>query len=179
AGLDVARVHSGDPSIYGAIAEQIRRLVDADIPYEIIPGVPAFAAAAAALGQELTIPGVAQTLILTRTSMKSSPMPAGEELRQLGACRATLAIHLSVRNSRSIQRQLIPCYGGDCPVAIAYRVGWPDQLLVRTTLEQLHAQIRKAKITRTALLIVGWALAAKDFSDSSLYDKNHVHILRH
>ncbi len=179
AGKDVARVHSGDPSIYGAIAEQIRHLRAHNIPYEIIPGVPAFAAAAAALGQELTIPEVGQTLIITRTSMKSSGMPAGEELSTLASAGATLAIHLSVRNSREIQRQLIPRYSGSCPSVIAYRVGWPDQMLIRTTLASLHQEIRKAKLTRTALLLIGPVLGSHDFADSALYAKDHVHILRH
>ena len=126
-GQDVSRVHSGDPSIYGATAEQIRRLNDLKIPFEIIPGVPAFAAAAAALGQELTVPEVAQSIVLTRTSMKSTGMPEGEDLATLGASRATLAIHLSVRNLLLVERELTPLYGADCPVVVAYRVGWPDQ----------------------------------------------------
>ena len=122
-GHDVARVHSGDPSIYGAIAEQMRRLKALDIPYEVVPGVPAFAAAAAAIGAELTVPGVAQTIILTRTAMKSSAMPNGEDLDTLGRSGATLAIHLSVRNIPHIERELTPHYGSDCPVVVAYRVG--------------------------------------------------------
>ncbi len=177
-GCDVARVHSGDPSLYGAIAEQIRRLDDAGIGHEIVPGVPAFAAAAAACGIELTIPEVAQTVILTRTSMKSSDMPATEDLEILGQSGATLAIHLSVRNSRSIERKLIPLYGDSCPVIIAYRVGWHDQNIIRTNLASLHARIREHKITRTALILVGPALAAGDFRESALYDASHRHVLR-
>ena len=175
---DVARVHSGDPSIYGAIAEQIRRLRERQIAYEIIPGVPSFAAAAAAMGQELTIPGASQTIILTRTSMKSTAMPERETLGSLGRTGALLAIHLSVRNSREIQRQLMPHYGPNCPAAIAYRIGWPDQLIIRTTLAQLRNRIREHKLTRTALILVGRSLDPKDFPDSALYEESRPHILR-
>jgi len=177
-GEDVARVHSGDPSLYGAIAEQIRRLKALAIPYDVTPGVPAFAAAAAALGQELTIPEVAQTVILIRTAMKSSAMPPGEDLDALGRTGATLAIHLSVRNLLEVQRKLIPHYGTDCPAVVAYRVGWPDQCLIDATLETLRDRVRAEKITRTALILVGPALAETDFRDSALYDGAHPHILR-
>ena len=178
AGQDVARVHSGDPSLYGAIAEQIRRLHALGIPYAIVPGVPAFAAAAAALGQELTVPEVSQTVILTRTAMKSSAMPEGEDLETLGRSGATLAIHLSVRNLLEVERRLAPLYGADCPVVIAYRVGWPDQAILRGTLATIRDQVRAAKITRTALILVGRALAPTGFPDSALYDAAHVHVLR-
>ena len=177
-GQDVARVHSGDPSLYGAIAEQIRRLDALGIPFEITPGVPAFAAAAAAIGQELTVPEIAQTVILTRTAMKSSAMPPGEDLDTLGRTGATLAIHLSIRNLLEVQRRLIPHYGADCPAVVAYRVGWPDQLLIRTTLADLRDEVRARKITRTALILLGPALAAGGFRDSALYDGQHPHILR-
>jgi precorrin-4/cobalt-precorrin-4 C11-methyltransferase len=177
-GLEVARVHSGDPSLYGAIAEQIRRLESLGIPFDITPGVPAFAAAAAALGRELTVPGVAQTVILTRTAMKSSDMPAGEDLDVLGRSGATLAIHLSVRNLLAIQRKLIPHYGPECPAVVAYRVGWPDQRFLHATLATLRDRVRAEKITRTALILVGPALAAGGFRDSALYDGAHPHILR-
>ncbi|NQW12444.1 MAG: precorrin-4 C(11)-methyltransferase [Alphaproteobacteria bacterium] len=177
-GLDVARVHSGDPSLYGAIAEQIRRLNAAGIPFDITPGVPAYAAAAAVLGIELTIPEVAQTVILTRTAMKSSPMPPGEELEALARTKATLAIHLSIRNLRQVRRALEPHYGADCPVAVVYRVGWPDQKVLRGTLADIAATVRAEKITRTALILVGQALSASDFRDSALYDGAHVHLLR-
>lgn len=177
-GQDVARVHSGDPSLYGAIAEQIRRLKALGVPYEITPGVPAFAAAAAAMGQELTIPEVAQTLILTRTAMKSSAMPQGEELESLGRTGATLAIHLSIRNLLEVERALTPFYGADCPAVIAYRVGWPDQAIIRGSLSTLREQARAQKITRTALIFVGPALGETDFRDSALYDAAHPHILR-
>lgn len=178
-GQDVARVHSGDPSLYGAIAEQIRRLKADGIGYEIVPGVPAYVAAAAALGQELTIPEVAQSLVLTRMSMKSTSMPAGETLENFARSGATLAIHLGIRALREIERQLVPFYGADCPVVVAYRVGWPDQILLRGTLADIHAQVRAAKITRTALILVGPALAdSHGFPDSALYDAARPHVLR-
>ena len=178
AGRDVARVHSGDPSLYGAIGEQIRRLEALGIDYTITPGVPAFAAAAAALGRELTLPGVSQTVILTRTAMKASAMPAGEDLAKLGATGATLAIHLSVRNLRQVVADLSPHYGPDCPVAVVYRASWPDEKIVRGTLADIHARVRAAKITRTALVLVGRVLADADFSDSKLYAPDHRHLLR-
>lgn len=179
AGQDVARVHSGDPSLYGAIAEQIRRLKADRIDYEIVPGVPAYAAAAAALGQELTIPEVAQSIILTRMSMKSTGMPEGETLENFARSKATLAIHLGIRALREIERQLIPYYGPDCPVVVAYRVGWPDQLFLRGTLSDIRAKVRDEKITRTALILVGPALAeVQDFKDSALYDPAMPHVLR-
>ncbi|WP_316859691.1 precorrin-4 C(11)-methyltransferase [uncultured Cohaesibacter sp.] len=175
---DVARVHSGDPSIYGATAEQMRRLEDLDIEYEVVPGVPAFAAAAAALGTELTVPGIAQTIILTRTAMKSSSMPERESLEILGKAGATMAIHLSVRNAAHIERELTPHYGTDCPAVIAYRVGWPDQTFIHATLGTIKEKIREAKLTRTALILVGPALGARKFEDSKLYDADFSHILR-
>ena len=178
-GWDVARVHSGDPSIYGAIAEQMRQLNKLGIDYDVTPGVPAFAAAAAELKKELTIPEVSQTVIVTRTSMKSSNMPDGENLETLGQSKATLAIHLSVRNLLEIERKLTPIYGATCPVIVAYRVGWPDQQFIYGTLSTIRQEVRKAKITRTALIFVGHALAEhSDFRDSALYNENHVHILR-
>ncbi len=177
-GRDVARVHSGDPSLYGAIGEQIRRLEALAIAYTITPGVPAFAAAAAALGRELTLPEVSQTVILTRTSMKSSPMPEGEELARLGASGATLAVHLSVRNLRRVVDDLVPHYGADCPVAVVYRASWPDQVIVRGRLDDIRAKVRAAKITRTALVLVGRVLGNADFTDSKLYAPDHVHLLR-
>ena len=180
AGKDIARVHSGDPSLYGAVAEQIRRLRALDIPCDITPGVSAYAAAAAALGIELTIPEISQTLILTRTAMKSSAMPEGEDLTSLGRTGATLAIHLSVRNLRAIERELTPFYGADCPVIVAYRVGWPDEAFLHATLSTVRAAVTAAKITRTALIFVGKGLTAAQggFRDSALYDAEHAHILR-
>ena len=177
-GQDVARVHSGDPSLYGAIGEQIRRLEALGIDYTITPGVPAFAAAAAALGRELTLPGLSQTVILTRTAMKASAMPEGEELAKLGASGATLAVHLSVRNLRRVVDDLVPHYGADCPVAVVYRASWPDEVIVRGTLADIREKVRAAKITRTALILVGRVLDDADFSDSKLYAPDHVHLLR-
>ena len=178
-GQDVARVHSGDPSLYGAIAEQIRRLKAEDIPYEIIPGVPAYTAAAAALGQELTVPEVAQSIVLTRVSMQSTSMPEGETLENFARTGTTLAIHLGVRALRDIERKLVPYYGEDCPVAVVYRVGWPDEMIFRGTLSDIRKKIRASKITRTALILVGPALSDNHgFPDSALYDPAKPHVLR-
>ena len=178
-GKDVARVHSGDPSLYGAIAEQIRRLKVDGIPFDITPGVPAYAAAAAALGQELTVPGIAQSIVLTRVAMQSTAMPEGETLENFAATGATLAIHLGVRALRDIVRRLSPVYGEDCPVAVCIRVGWPDQAILRGTLSDIHAKVREAKVTRTALILVGRALGeSAEFPDSALYDPARPHVLR-
>ena len=178
-GLDVARVHSGDPSVYGAIAEQMRRLDMLEIPYDVTPGVPAFAAAAAVLGQELTLPEIAQTVIVTRTDGKASPMPEGEDLASLGAHRATLALHLSIRNLAKVVRELTPHYGSDCPVVVVYRVTWPDEKVIFGTLADIREKVRAGKITRTALILVGHVFGNRDFTDSRLYAKDHQHILRH
>jgi precorrin-4/cobalt-precorrin-4 C11-methyltransferase len=178
AGLDVARVHSGDPSIYGATAEQMRRLDALGIGYEVVPGVPAFAAAAARLNTELTLPEIAQTVIVTRTGMKASAMPEGEQLEVLGKSGATLAIHLSIRNLDYIRRALEPHYGADCPVVIAYRATWPDELYIRTTLADMREKVREAKITRTALVLVGKVFGAAEFRDSDLYNSDYAHVLR-
>jgi len=178
AGHDVARVHSGDPSLYGAIAEQMRRLDALGIPYDVTPGVPAFAAAAAVLNTEFTLPEVAQTVILTRTSMQASPMPDGERLEELGRSKATLAIHLSIRNLGYVERALTPHYGADCPVVVVYRVTWPDQKILKGTLSTIARKVKDAKLTRTALILVGPVLAAHGFRDSALYDANHEHVLR-
>ena len=177
-GCDIARVHSGDPSLYGAIGEQIRRLNELGIPFDITPGVPAFAAAAAALGTELTLPGVAQTVILTRTATRSSPMPDREDLITLASSSTTLAIHLSIRNLKAICETLIPFYGTDCPVAIAYRVSWPDQQLFRGTLGSIAQTIRPLRLRRTALILVGSALDTSSFRNSKLYNAKHFHLLR-
>lgn len=177
-GDDVARVHSGDPSLYGAVAEQMRRLDALGIDYEVVPGVPAFAAAAAALGKELTLPDVAQTVILTRTAVRASAMPNGEDLVSLGRSGATLAIHLSINNLAAVVRDLTPHYGGDCPVAVAYRVTWPDELLLHGTLATIRDTVKAAGITRTALILVGRVLGDGGFSDSKLYDAGHHHVLR-
>jgi precorrin-4/cobalt-precorrin-4 C11-methyltransferase len=176
-GLDVARVHSGDPSLYGAIGEQMRRLDRLEIPYDVTPGVPAFAAAAAALRRELTLPAVAQTVILTRTATRSSAMPPGESLDRLAASGATLAIHLSIANLARVVRALVPHYGEDCPVVVACRVSWPDERLIRGTLADIRNRTKAAGITRTALILVGPALAG-DGADSRLYAPAHHHLLR-
>lgn len=178
AGHNVARVHSGDPSLYGAIGEQMRRLAALGIAYDVTPGVPAFAAAAAALACELTLPAVSQTVILTRTATRSSPMPAGENLASLAQSRASLAIHLSVTNLAKVVRELVPAYGADCPVVVAYRVGWPDQAFVHGTLEDIREKVKAAGFTRTALILVGRVLGAATFPDSRLYAPDHHHVLR-
>jgi len=177
-GWDVARVHSGDPSLYGAIAEQMRRLKTKNIPFDITPGVPAYAAAAASLQTELTLPDISQTLILTRTAMQSSAMPNREDLGTLGQAGATLAIHLSIRNLKVICETLSPHYGADCPVAVVYRASWPDEQIIRGTLADIREKVRVAKLTRTALILVGHVLGEHDFSESALYSADHTHILR-
>ncbi len=176
-GLDVARVHSGDPSLYGAIAEQMRRLGALGIPYDVTPGVPSFAAAAAALCCELTVPEIAQTVILTRTATRSSAMPPGEELERLAATGATLAIHLSIANLARVVRTLVPHYGADCPAVVAYRVSWPDERLIRGTLATIRDAAKAAALTRTALILVGPALAGEG-AESRLYAVDHHHVMR-
>ncbi|WP_233805465.1 precorrin-4 C(11)-methyltransferase [Paraburkholderia sp. HP33-1] len=170
-GQDVARVHSGDPSLYGAIGEQIRRLRELGIPYEIVPGVTATAACAAALGCELTLPNVSQTLILTRYASKTS-MPEGEQLADLARHRATLAIHLGVRHLARIVDELRPHYGGACPIAVIYRASWPDEEKITGTLDDIVAKVQGSAIERTALILVGRVLAAEGFADSTLYAKD-------
>lgn len=167
AGHDVARLHSGDLSIWSAMGEQLRRLRALDIPYDVTPGVPSFAAAAAALDSELTLPGVAQSVVLTRMSGRASAMPEGERLTAFAATGATLAIHLSVHVLDQVQAQLIPHYGQDCPIAVVFRASWPDQRIIRATLGTLDASIGKDE--RTALILVGHALSAADFDESRLY----------
>jgi precorrin-4/cobalt-precorrin-4 C11-methyltransferase len=178
AGHDVARVHSGDPSIYGAVAEQMRRLDALDIPYEVVPGVPAFAGAAARLATELTLPEIAQTIIITRTSGKASPVPDSERLELLGASKATLAIHLSIRNIAYVEEALTPHYGPDCPAIILYRATWPDEEIIITTLSKMRSRVREEKITRTALIFVGHVFGQTKFRDSKLYDADFTHVLR-
>jgi precorrin-4/cobalt-precorrin-4 C11-methyltransferase len=168
-GEDVARLQSGDLSIYSAVAEQTRRLDELGIPWDMTPGVPAFAAAAAALQQELTLPGIAQTVILTRHSRRSTPLPEGEQLAALAAHRATLVIHLGVQAIDEIVAALEPAYGGDTPAAIVARAGWPDELILRGTLATIAAQVQTAGIRRTAVIFVGPALATQAFDDSHLY----------
>jgi len=178
AGKDVARVHSGDPSLYGAIGEQMRRLAALEIPYDVTPGVPAHAAAAAALARELTLPGVSQTVILTRTSTRSSTMPEGEDLADLARSGATLAIHLSIRSIGAVCETLAPLYGSDCPAAAVYRATWPDERIVTGTLANPAAKVRPLRLRRTALILVGRVLGADTFDDSALYDAAHHHLLR-
>tara|TARA_B100000029_G_scaffold514499_1_gene617575 strand:+ start:2177 stop:2935 length:759 start_codon:yes stop_codon:yes gene_type:complete len=175
---DVARVHSGDPSVYGAVAEQMRRLDNLGIDYDVTPGVAAYSAVAAALKLELTLPSVSQTIILTRTSVRSSTMPVNENLVDLGRTGATLAIHLSINNLAKVVRDLTPVYGKDCPVIIAYRVSWPDETFVFGTLLDIREKVKKARITRTALILVGRVFANQSFTDSCLYSSGHSHILR-
>jgi len=177
-GHDVARVHSGDPSIYGAMAEQMRRLDALGIPYDVTPGVPAFVAAAAAMKQELTIPEVNQSIILTRTSVKSSAMPEGEELATFAKSGAMLVIHLSIRNLAKIEAELTPFYGVDCPVVVAYRVGWPDEQILRGTLSDIAKKIELSGVKRTAMIFVGRGLDPKNFRDSALYHEAHSHVAR-
>jgi precorrin-4/cobalt-precorrin-4 C11-methyltransferase len=173
AGLDVARLHSGDLSIYSALAEQLRRLHRHDIPYTITPGVPAFAAAAAALGRELTVPGIAQSLVLTRMPGRASSMPESERLATFAASGATLAVHLAIHAMDAIVEQLIPYYGADCPVAVVMRASWPDQRVLRGTLDDIRTKLSLEPMERTALVIVGRTLEAADFEDSALYSPEY------
>ncbi|GAA0455117.1 precorrin-4 C(11)-methyltransferase [Paractinoplanes deccanensis] len=169
AGHDVARLHSGDPSVFSAVAEQMRRLDAAGIPYDITPGVPAFAAAAASLGRELTVPSVAQTVVLTRTAERATAMPPGEDLRTLSASRSTMVLHLAVQRIEAVVADLIPSYGRDCPVAVVARASRPDEVILRGTLADIAAQVEEAGIKRTAVIVVGAALTAAQFPDSHLY----------
>jgi precorrin-4/cobalt-precorrin-4 C11-methyltransferase len=169
-GQHVARLHSGDLSIWSALGEQLRRLEALNIPYTITPGVPAFAAAAAALARELTLPEVAQSVVLTRTPGRASAMPATETLSSFAATRATLAIHLSIQAIDKTVEELVPAYGENCPVAVVFRASWPDEQIIRATLGTIAAEVKKTSIERTALIIVGDVLAARDFRNSALYD---------
>jgi precorrin-4/cobalt-precorrin-4 C11-methyltransferase len=172
AGRDVARLHSGDLSVWSAIGEQLRCLRAENIPYDITPGVPAFAAAAAALETELTLPGVAQSLVLTRTSGRASPMPEGETLENFAKTGATLAVHLSVHVLDDVVARLIPHYGADCPAAVVWRASWPDQKIVRATLGTL-VTATEGERGRTALIIVGPVLTNEDFRESALYAEGY------
>ena len=169
-GEDVARLHSGDLSIWSALGEQLRRLDALGIAYTVTPGVPAFAAAAAALGRELTLPEVAQSVVLTRTAGRASSMPPRETLAAFAATGATLAIHLSIHALARTVEELTPFYGADCPAAIVCRASWPDQRIVRAALAELPGAVADAPIERTALILVGKALGAEDFRESALYD---------
>jgi precorrin-4/cobalt-precorrin-4 C11-methyltransferase len=169
AGHDVARLHSGDLSVYSALAEQLRRLKRQHIPYTLTPGVPAFAAATAALGCELTVPEVAQSVVLTRIPGRASRMPENESLSAFAATRATLAIHLAIAGMNGIIEELVPFYGIDCPAAVVVRASWPDERIIRGTLGDIAAKAAAEKIERTALIFVGRALDAHNFRDSALY----------
>jgi precorrin-4/cobalt-precorrin-4 C11-methyltransferase len=168
AGQDVARLHSGDLSVWSAMGEQLRRLRAMGIAYDVTPGVPSFAAAAAELGAELTLPGVVQSVILTRTSGRATAMPEGETLENFARTGATLAIHLSVHVLAKVVAELSPHYGGDCPVAVVWRASWPDQRIVKATLATLRTAIG-AEMERTALILVGHAIGAQEFDESRLY----------
>ncbi len=174
AGEDVARLHSGDLSIWSALAEQTRRLDRLGIAYDVTPGVPAFAASAAALGRELTVPEVAQSLVLTRTSGRASAMPESENLAAFARTGATLAIHLSIHALDRLVAELTPILGGDCPVAIVFRASWPEQKIVRGVLADIAARFAEAPVERSALVLVGRALAAQDFRESALYDNDYL-----
>jgi precorrin-4/cobalt-precorrin-4 C11-methyltransferase len=169
AGRDVVRLCSGDPAVFSAIAEQARRLDQAGIGYDITPGVPAFAAAAAALRRELTVPGVGQTVILTRIAHRATPMPAGEDLASLGATGATLVLHLAVQRIEQVVAELTPHYGADCPAAVVARATWPDEVVLRCPLGELAERVAAAGIRRTAIIVVGRVLAHGGFTDSHLY----------
>lgn len=173
AGQDVARLHSGDLSIWSAVNEQLRRLDALGIAYTLTPGVPAFAAAAASLGRELTVPSLAQSLVLTRTSGRASPMPERETLAAFAATGATLAIHLSIHVAATVAAELSPLYGPDCPVAVVWRASWPEERILRTTLAGLSAALAETPMERTALILVGPALQAEAYPDSALYDPGY------
>lgn len=168
-GLDVARVHSGDPSLYSAVAEQARRLDAAGVRYEIVPGVPAFAAAAASLGRELTVPGISQSVVLTRISTLSTAMPNGEDLPTLARSGATMVIHLGARQIHAITEQLAPHYGAECPAAVVAFASRPDEVILRGTLADIADATVAAGIVKTAVVVVGRVLGAEGFPDSFLY----------
>ena len=172
-GQDVARLHSGDLSVWSAVGEQTRRLEALGVPYTMTPGVPAFAAASAALGRELTLPEVAQSLVLTRMSGRASAMPARETLSTFAQSGATLAIHLSIHVLPRIVEELTPFYGGECPVAIVFRASWPDERVLRGTLADITARVDESPMERTAIILVGPALGATEFRESALYDANY------
>jgi precorrin-4/cobalt-precorrin-4 C11-methyltransferase len=174
AGHDVARLHSGDPSVFSAMAEQMRRLDTLDIPYDVTPGVPAYAAAAATLARELTVPEVGQTVILTRIAGSASAMPAGEDLATLGVSQATMVLHLAVQQIDRVVEELIPNYGPDCPVAVVARASRDDELILRGTLADIADQVKAAAIRRTAVIIAGKVLSATTFRDSHLYSSDRT-----
>ncbi len=173
AGEDIARLHSGDLSIWSAMGEQIRLLKALDIPFTVTPGVPSFAAAAAALGAELTLPEITQSVVLTRTSGRASSMPESENLEAFAKTGAVLAIHLSIHTLDEVVATLTPHYGAECPSAIVYRASWPDQQIIRGTLATLAEQFSESPVERTALILVGKTLAAEGFRNSALYDADY------
>jgi precorrin-4/cobalt-precorrin-4 C11-methyltransferase len=170
----VVRLHSGDSSIYGATAEQTRKFDEAGVPWTIVPGVSSFQAAAARLGVELTLPGVSQSVILTRAEGRSTPMPEGEKLERLAESGATLCLFLSAALGRKIQDKLVPRYGADCPVGIVVRATWPDEKIVRCSLGELEKTLKAERITKTAMIIVGRVLSRQGRA-SRLYDKTFTH----
>jgi precorrin-4/cobalt-precorrin-4 C11-methyltransferase len=178
AGKDVARLHSGDLSIFSAMGEQLRRLDRASVPYTVTPGVPSFAAAAAALKRELTLPSLAQSVVLTRTGGRASPMPKRETLAAFAATGATLAIHLSIHALENVVAELMPCYGAECPAAVVARASWPDEEICRAPLGEIVSAMRAAPVERTALILVGPALGADDFRESELYNADYVRRFR-
>ncbi|MFF7210995.1 precorrin-4 C(11)-methyltransferase [Streptomyces sp. NPDC008238] len=174
-GHDVARLHSGDPSVFSAVAEQMRRLDAAGVPYDVVPGVPAFAAAAAALKRELTVPTVGQTVILTRIAQQATPMPEGEDLATLGRSGALMVLHLAARYVDRVVAELTPHYGADCPAAVVAMASRPDELVLRGTLADIAEQVKAAGVVRTAVIMVGRTLGAEQFRDSHLYSAERVH----
>lgn len=168
-GHDVARLHSGDPSVFSAVAEQMRRLDAAGVPYEVVPGVPAFAAAAAALKRELTVPTVGQTVVLTRVAHRATPMPPGEDLATLGRGGALMVLHLAVRYVDRVVEELLPHYGAECPVAVVAYASRPEEVVLRGTLGDIAVRVREAGVLRTAVIMVGRTLGAEQFPDSYLY----------
>jgi precorrin-4/cobalt-precorrin-4 C11-methyltransferase len=173
AGQDVARLHSGDLAVFSAVAEQVRRLEQLGIPYTFTPGVPAFAAAAAALGRELTVPEVTQSVVLTRVPGRASAMPAGENLAAFAATGAVLAIHLAIQALERVVAELTPVLGRDCPVAVVVRASWPDERVVQGTLADIVGKLAAEPVERTAMILVGRSLAAEDFRESALYDPDY------
>ncbi|MEU5159451.1 precorrin-4 C(11)-methyltransferase [Streptomyces sp. NPDC020875] len=169
AGHDVARLHSGDPSVFSAVAEQMRRLDAAGIPYEVVPGVPAFAAAAAALKRELTVPTVGQTVVLTRVAQRATAMPDGEDLDTLGRSGALIVLHLAASYVDRVVAELLPRYGADCPAAVVAYASRPDELIIRGTLDEIAGKVKAAGVVRTAVIMVGRTLGAEHFRDSHLY----------
>jgi precorrin-4/cobalt-precorrin-4 C11-methyltransferase len=174
AGYDVARLCSGDPSIYSALAEQTSRLDRLGVPWDVTPGVPAYAAAAALLGRELTVPALAQTVILTRAQAQSTPMPESESLSRLAASRATLVLHLAIRQVRKINAAVLPAYGPDCPVVVVSRATQPDELILRGTLANIADQVEAAGLRQAAVIMIGWAIGSADQAESHLYSKQRI-----